>query len=386
MIEVADILRRHGPDYQQQYSYHSCRNRHCPKCHGQQTQRWLEKHQQRLLPCSYYLLTFTLPSGLRALAYAHQKAIYGLLLSNAAAALQKLAWDPQYVGAQLAILAVLHTWTRAMLDHPHTHLLVTAGGLSADGQQWVHPQNPAFLVPGFALSKIFRGKFKAGLKKLGLFNQVPTSVWQQNWVVHCQHAGSGQKVLDYLGRYVFRIAIANSRIASFQNGQVTFRYRDNRSQQIQHVTLDAQEFIRRFLRHVLPKGFVKVRSYGLWSPQAGDKLQKARSLLAPPKVESCTPAEITLQADSGPQPWLCPHLKPDSITGERPRVLEHSTCSSPFVPRRRPAAFQALWRSPPIDVPSGRPPPDTTCRRILAPLGGRKPVKNPRTFGRPVAD
>ena len=290
-------------------AYDSCRNRHCPKCHGQQTQRWLEKHQQRLLPCSYYLLTFTLPSGLRALAYAHQKAIYGLLLSNAAAALQKLAWDPQYVGAQLAILAVLHTWTRAMLDHPHTHLLVTAGGLSADGQQWVHPQNPAFLVPGFALSKIFRGKFKAGLKKLGLFNQVPTSVWQQNWVVHCQHAGSGQKVLDYLGRYVFRIAIANSRIASFQNGQVTFRYRDNRSQQIQHVTLDAQEFIRRFLRHVLPKGFVKVRSYGLWSPQAGDKLQKARSLLAPPKVESCTPAEITLQADSGPQPWLCPHCK-----------------------------------------------------------------------------
>src|SRR5712671_246451 len=253
MIEVADILRRHGPEYQRRhpllpsqqkaladlvrcrtaacgghlyecdrcgylhYSYHSCRNRHCPKCHGEQTERWLEQHRQRLLPCGYYLLTFTLPSGLRALAYAHQKAVYGLLLSSAAAALQKLAWDPKYVGGQLAILAVLHTWTRALLDHPHAHLLVSAGGLCAQGQRWVPPKNPAFLVPCFALSKIFQGKFKAGLKKLKLLSQVPPAVWQQKWVVHGQHAGSGQQVLDYLGRYVFRVAITNSRLAAFEN-------------------------------------------------------------------------------------------------------------------------------------------------------------------------
>src|SRR5262249_5846943 len=263
-----------------QYSYHSCANRHCPKCHGQQTQRWLEKQRQRLLPCPYYFVTFTLPAGLRSLAYAHQKAIYALLVTSAAGPLQKLAWDPRYVGGQLAILAVLHTWTRALLDHPHGHLLVSAGGLSADGQEWVQPKNPRFLVPGWALSKIFRGKFKAGLKKLGLLDQVPAALWEQNppapaasprrgWNIQMQQAGCGQKVLDYLGRYAFHIAISNSRLEKFENGQVTFRYRDNKTQAIKHVTLQAAEFIRRFLRHVLPKGFVKVRAYGLCSARAG---------------------------------------------------------------------------------------------------------------------
>ena len=352
MIEVADILRRHGPAYappqallpsqrkvlrdlvdcrtaarggqlyqcdhcaHQHYSYHSCGNRHCPKCHGQQTERWLQEHREQLLPCAYYLLTFTLPSGLRALAYAHQKAIYALLLSSAAAALQKLAWDPRYVGGQLAMLAVLHTWTRALLDHPHVHLLASAGGLSPDGHRWVHPQNPAFLVPCFALSKIFQGKFKAGLKKLGFFPEVPPSVWQQKWVVHCQHAGSGAKVLDYLGRYVFRIAISNSRLERFEHGQVTFRYRDNRTQQLQHLTLSAQEFIRRFLRHVLPKGFVKVRSYGLWSSRAADPLEKARALLSPASTAQPTHQEAiqnpaTLPpSTANPQPLpQCPQCK-----------------------------------------------------------------------------
>src|SRR5580765_173079 len=358
MIEVADILRRHGPDYQRQYSllpgqqkvladlvhcrteacgghlyecdhcghlhysYHSCRNRHCPKCHGQQTQDWLEKRQPRLLPCSYYLLTFTLPAGLRALAYANQKALYGLLLSTASAALQKLAWDPKYVGGQLAILAVLHTWTRALLDHPHAHLLVSAGGLCADGQQWVHPKNPAFLVPGFALSQIFAGKFKTGLKKLQLLGQVPASVWKQEWVVHCRHAGSGEKALDYLSRYVFRIAITNSRLESFENGQVTFRYRDNRTQQIQHVTLRAEEFIRRFLRHVLPKGLVKVRSYGLWSARHQAKLEKARQLLEPPK-----PISSRLG-----QPTPPPDVAPDSTPNISPPQTEAAGGQPPFCP------------------------------------------------------
>jgi hypothetical protein len=348
MIEVADILRRHGPDYQrkhqllpsqqkavqdlvrcrtaacgghlyqcnrcghQHYSYHSCRNRHCPKCHREQTERWLGAHQQRLLPCSYYLLTFTLPSGLRTLAYARQKALYGLLLNSAAASLQKLAWDPDYVGGQLATLAVLHTWTRTLLDHPHAHLLVSAGGLSADGQRWVYPKNSAFLVPAFALSKIFQGKFKAGLKRLGLLHQVPASVWQQKWVVHCQPAGAGERVLDYLGRYVFRIAITNSRLEAFANGQVTFRYRDNRIQQLRRVTIPAEEFIRRLLRHVLPKGFVKVRSYGLWSAQNVAKLEKARALLPVLSSVSCTLQTQTRRPDSrgataGAQ--LCPRCK-----------------------------------------------------------------------------
>lgn len=196
--------------------------------------------------------------------------------------MQKLAWDSAFVGAQLAMLAVLHTWTRALLYHPHVHLLVSAGGLSRDGQQWVQPKNPAFLVPGYALSKIFRGKFRAGLRKRGLLAQLPGSVWKEKWVVHCKHAGSGAKALDYLGRYVFRTAIANSRLERFENGEITFCYRDNRSQQLKHPTLRAEDFIRRFLAHVLPKGCVKVRSYGLWSHHGKAKLQRARELLGSP--------------------------------------------------------------------------------------------------------
>lgn len=379
MIEVADILRRHGPAYRQHYqllpsqqkvlrdlvccrtaacgghlyecdqcghphySYHSCGNRHCPKCHGQQTERWLEQQRQRLLPCPYYFLTFTLPAALRPLVYARQKALYALLLRSAAAALQKLAWDPQYVGAQLATLAVLHTWKRDLLDHPHVHVLASAGGLSADGQAWVHARNPAFLVPGFALSKIFRGKFRAGLKKLGLLQEVPDAVWSQKWNVQIQHAGSGQKVLDYLGRYAFRIAISNSRLEAFADGQVTFGYRDNKTQQPRHVTVSAEEFIRRFLRHVLPKGFVKVRAYGLWSARAGDKLLKARALLAPagPSSTPLTQIASCSQADPSPAnppapPQPCPQCKIGHLIWVRqlPRPPRH--WSAAWVPRARP--------------------------------------------------
>jgi predicted Zn-ribbon and HTH transcriptional regulator len=340
MIEVADILRAHGPAYAQthallpsqqrvladvvacrtaacggqlfecdhcgytHYAYHSCKNRHCPKCHGQQTERWLERQHPRLLPCPYYLLTFTLPQGLRALAWAHHQAVYGLLLSCAAAALQKLAWDPKYVGGQLAVLAVLHTWTRALLYHPHAHLLVSAGGLSADGQHWVPAKNPAFLLPCFALSKIFRGKCRAGLKRLGLVDQVDPKVWQQKWVVHCQHAGRGEKVLDYLGRYVFRVAISNSRLEAFDQGQVTFRYRDNRTQELKHVRVSAEEFIRRFFQHVLPKGFVKVRTYGLWHAHARHKLEQARTRLPAPQATPTCP--VAPQAAPLPLPQRCP--------------------------------------------------------------------------------
>jgi len=360
MIEVADIFRLHSAAYQavnslcatpqkvlrqivdcrtagcgghvvccdhcgyQRYSYHSCKNRHCPKCQGQQTQRWLQKHQERLLPCGYYLLTFTLPEGLRALAWSHPKAIYNLLMSSAAAALQKLAWDARYVGAQLALLGVLHTWTRAMLYHPHVHVLVSAGGLSKDGQRWVAPKNPAFLVPGYALSKIFRGKFRAGLKKRALGQDLPADLWKEKWVVHCQHAGSGKKVLEYLARYVFRVAISHHRIDRFENGEVTFHYRDNRTQQLKWVTLGAFEFIRRFLLHVLPKGFMKVRSYGLWAPNAPAKLQEAKTLLS--AIRPDWPALNSDRPKAGPLP---PPLCPKCHHGHLTAVL----CLLPYRPR-----------------------------------------------------
>ena len=273
------------------FSYHSCRNRSCPKCHQAQTERWIEKRRGRLPACSYFLVTFTLPAELRPLARTHPKKIYGLLMKAAADALQTLAADPRHLGARLGILAVLHTWTRAMLFHPHVHMLVTAGGLAPDDQTWVNPQHPKFLVPDRALSIIFRAKFCAGLKKAGLLSDAPVSAWKKNWVVHSQHAGRGDKVLDYLGRYVFRIAISNSRLESIDNGMVRFRFRDNRSQQMRHVTLTGVEFIGRFLQHVLPRSAVKVRYYGIFSPSLKSKLARARQLLSqvsPPVQSSST--------------------------------------------------------------------------------------------------
>jgi len=353
MLEVADIFRLHGAAYRARFgdrllpsqkralrdieacrtaffgghlkqcdhcgrkvfAYHSCRNRHCPKCHREQTDRWLKKQRDRLLPCRYFLLTLTLPSELRPLARAHPKKVYGLLMNCAAAAVQKLALDPRYLGARLGCLAVLHTWTRALLYHPHVHLLVTAGGLSADRTQWIAPKNSAYLAPLKALSVIFRAKLCAALKKAGLLPQAPPQVWKKDWVVHCQPAGSGQKVLEYLGRYVFRIAISNSRIEQIDNGQVTFRYRNSRTQQWRRVTLPALEFIARFLQHVLPRGCAKVRYYGIWSNSCGQQREQARALLsAAPLPASPSSAPLAPQPEPAavaapPAPARCPHCR-----------------------------------------------------------------------------
>jgi len=301
MLEVAETIRRHGAAYcarigpslapsqrrvlrdlaacrtpacvghihqcdccgRKVYANHSCGNRHCPKCHREQTARWPANQRARLLPCAYFLLTFTLPQELRALARTHPAQGYGLLMQSAAAALQKLALDPRYLGGRLGCLGVLPTWTRALLYHPHVHLLVTAGGLSGDGTQWLEPKHPAYLVPVEALAPIFRAKLCAGLKQVGLLAQVPPGVWEKRWVGHWQPAGSGPQVLDYLGRYVCRVAIRNSRLERLEAGQVTFRYRATRTQTLRRVTLSGVEFLRRFLQPVLPRGCTKVRSYGL---------------------------------------------------------------------------------------------------------------------------
>src|SRR5436309_5718988 len=347
MLEVADIVRAAGPEVCAQlavlpsqkralqaiqlcrttalggqvygceqcgavrYSYHSCGNRHCPKCHGQRTERWLQQQRNHLLPCPYYLLTFTLPSELRRLARSEQKLVYGLLLKAAAASIQKLCADPQWLGAQPSLLGVLHTWTRAMLYHPHAHFLVSAGGLSFDGQRWMLHKNPKFLLPVQALSKVFRAKVRDGLKAAGLLLQVPSKTWSQKWVVHAQHAGSGQKVLDYLGRYVFRIAISHSRLEALEQGQVTFRYRDNRSQQLKRLQLPAAEFVQRFLQHVLPRGLAKVRHYGLASSACRHRHAAAMALLqtisAPSQNPNSQPLSSNPLASEAIQVLRCPH-------------------------------------------------------------------------------
>jgi hypothetical protein len=268
----------------------------------------------------YYLLTFTVPAGLRALAKSHPREIYNLMLRAAVTALQQLACDPQWVGGTLPVLAVLHTWTRALLFHPHVHILVPAGGVSPEGT-WVEAKHAHFLVPGYALSEIFRAKIKAGLKKLELLD-ARDACWDQKWNVHCRHAGTGERVVHYLARYIFRIAITNSRLEKLERGQVTFGYRDNKTQQPRQVTLPADQFIERFLQHVLPKGFVKVRTYGLWSAAQSQRLAQIQKELASPIQEELAliraamsqslPTEGLQEVSvPGPSPdsTLCPRCK-----------------------------------------------------------------------------
>lgn len=269
----------------QHYSYHSCRNRHCPKCRAVDTADWLEKRQSELLPTPYYHLVFTLPEALREVVRRHQKALLGSLMSAAAQALQTLAADPRYVGGEMAILAVLHTWTRALVYHPHVHCLVPAGGLAKDGT-W-HPARKKYLVPVAALSDIFRARFMALARKALPEETFPETLWDTSWVVYCKPALQGSdKVLNYLGRYIHRVAITNRRIKAIHNGKVTFEFKDSRNSCWKPMTLPAEEFIRRFLQHVLPKGFHKVRYYGLLSPRKRTCLKHLQYVLAEPVSES----------------------------------------------------------------------------------------------------
>jgi len=220
------------------------------------------------------MLTFTLPDTLNEVARRNQKFIYSLFFQAAAAALQKLARDPKFVGGQLGFFGVLQTWARDLAYHPHIHFIVAGGGLSDDGTQW-RALHGKFLVPVLALSKIFRAKFRDALKKKPeLFAQVPPETWQKDWVVHCEPVGSGKHALKYLAPYIFRVAISNRRLLRLENGHVTFQYRDGETKQIKTKTITAEEFIRRFLQHVLPYRFIKVRYYGFLSARHRPRLEK----------------------------------------------------------------------------------------------------------------
>ncbi len=297
------------PDCQEQvYRYHSCRNRHCPKCQQLKSQQWLEKQQDLRLAVPYFLLTFTLPEGLRAVALKYQKLIYQLLFRASAAATQQLAQDPRFVGGKIGMVGVMHTWGRNLCYHPHIHYLVPAGGLTVDGVWVAARQN--FLVPVKALGKLLRAKFRSALKKLDGFEEVPASVWQQDWVVHCQPVADGEAALKYLAPYIFRVAISNNRILKLENHRVTFRYQDTQTGKTRYCTLTALEFMRRFLQHVLPKGFVKVRYYGLFSAGNRKLLAEIRQQLSPSSIppDNSTHPEVIacLDEQSGQDIVLCP--------------------------------------------------------------------------------
>jgi hypothetical protein len=287
----------------QRYSYHSCKNRHCPKCQNEQANDWLHEQQSLLLPTHHFLVTFTLPAELRPLARSHQQTIYNLLFRAAAAALQQLARDPRFVGARLGMVGVLHTWTRQLLYHPHVHFIVTGGGLTHDGR-WRAAHND-FLVPVKALSPIFRAQFREQLKKSELFAHVEPPVWRKAWVVHSEPAGSGAQAFQYLAPYIFRVAISNNRLRQLENGNVTFAYKESASDQLKHCTITAEEFIRRFLQHVLPRRFIKVRYYGLLSPAQRQLLRQARQLLTADSGQLLKP-EVG-KPTQPPAPLTCPH-------------------------------------------------------------------------------
>jgi hypothetical protein len=317
MTELADVFHHYGPSYRAQfgdkmlpshhqamraiehcrtpalgghiytcdacgetlYLYHSCRNRHCPKCQNDKAYRWLEQQQEMLLPVPYFMLTVTLPGELRSIARNNQQRIYDLLFRASAGAIQSLVQDERFVGGQVGMVGVLHTWGRTLIYHPHVHYLIPGGGMTADGT-W-RPSRKNFFLPVKALSKIVRARFRDALRKSdpACFAQLPPAVWHKDWVIHCQPVGNGQHALKYLAPYIFRVAIGNQRILKLADDKVTFRYRTTDTGKLRICTLHVHEFIRRFLQHVLPRGFVKVRYYGFLSSGLRPRLAALRRQL-----------------------------------------------------------------------------------------------------------
>ena len=332
-IELADIVRRFGPEYTTQHGhvmmpsqkraladiaaccteelggrlfrcgdcnesfwrYHCCRNRACPKCHGKQTRQWLEKRQAELLPCDYFHAVATVPSELRDAFRREQKFMYGLLMRVATCAVKELCAKKRHLGGLPGILAVLHTCNGQLGFHPHVHMLITGGGITSDGKNW-EPARGEYLVPVGVLSRKIAAKFRDALEKQkpDLFASISTGVWRREWVSFIKHYGNGNNaVLNYLSRYVFRTAISNARILAMDETHVTFRWKDGGAGTWRTMRLSGVEFLGRFLQHVLPRGFHRVRYYGLWHHSKRDLASRAWLLLmlqtptdaaGPPKI------------------------------------------------------------------------------------------------------
>ena len=337
-MELADIIREYGPSYikvhplpcrvlkvinsiarcrtsslgghlsrcescgYQQPFYNSCRNRHCPKCGSLARERWLMSRKEHVLPIAYFHTVFTIPDTLNHLTLHNQRVIYNILFRAGSETLITLGKDDKHLGARIGVIATLHTWGQNLTDHPHLHCIVTGGGLSKDEKGWKYPKklknSDSFFVHVNVLSDLFKKKFMAYLqeaydrgdltrkelpyfKSESKFRKFKNDLYKKKWITYCKEPFSGaESVLEYLGRYIYRVAISNKRLIKLENGKVMFRWRDYRDGKEKVMHLDAFEFIRRFLLHVLPKGFFKVRYYGiLASRNLNTKLKQCKTLL-----------------------------------------------------------------------------------------------------------
>ncbi len=342
-LEVADVFRHHGEAYRQQHgtsmsvrqrrvmtaievcrtavlgghlercdqcayernAFNSCRDRHCPKCQCLARAQWIEDRQSELLEVPYFHVVFTVPEEIAAIAYQNKELVYGILFQATAETLKTIAADPQHLGAEIGFFAVLHTWGQNLQHHPHLHCVVPGGGLSPNGQRWVSCR-PNFFLPVRVLSRLFRRLFLESLRKAfdagklqffaaleslrdrQAFAQLLARMKGCEWVVYAKPPFAGpQQVLDYVGRYTHRVAISNNRLLDIENDQVRFQWKDYRDgDQIKTMTLSADEFIRRFLLHVLPDGFQRIRYYGfLGNRYRREKLEQCRRLLGMPPAE-----------------------------------------------------------------------------------------------------
>ena len=363
-LEVADILRRYGDAYRAEHegalsstqrrvtraitacrtaalgghleaceacgheriSYNSCRNRHCPKCQSLARAQWIEDRKSELLDCPYFHVVFTLPEEIASIAYQNKAVVYNLLFAATAETLRTIAADPRHLGAEIGFFAVLHTWGQNLMHHPHLHCVVPGGGLSPDGDRWVACR-PGFFLPVRVLSRFFRRRF---LELLGqafergeleffsalevqrerkAFYRYLDPLREKEWVVYAKAPFAGpEQVLDYVGRYTHRVAISNNRLLNIEDGHVTFQWKDYRDGDAHKtMTLTAEEFIRRFLLHVLPPGFHRIRYYGLLGNHHGqEKLKQCRQLLEMPPIAA---------TETGPQPTVNYRDRYETLTG-----------------------------------------------------------------------
>ena len=389
-LEVADIFRGHGPAWRRanaghvslgqlkvmsaiencrtaalgghvarcedcshtQIAYNSCRNRHCPKCQGAAAKQWLAEREAELLPVPYYHVVFTLPAQISDIAYQNKAVIYDILFKASAEALTTIAADPKHLGARVGITSVLHTWGSAMTHHPHVHMIVPGGGISLDGKRWVACR-PGFFLPVHVLSRLFRRlfleKLVAAHKQLQLFgNHAPLAQAQTfatylaplrktEWVVYAKRPfGGPQAVLAYLSRYTHRVAISNRRLIAFDGNGVTFKWKDYRAkgrERAKLMTLASNEFIRRFLIHVLPHGFHRIRHYGLFAGSTrADAIARARELLKVP----VPPSQAGDEGErDGTEPQTLSH--PCPCCGGRMIIIE--TFQRGCSPRTRPVSL-----------------------------------------------